>query len=231
MDPQPRTINQWLIYMMPGLSQTVRNKLLAIEGPINKRGPVLSLPPHLKEKLPPDYPDGRLPNAFIAFDLNLPLPIGSDGMEEFLTPTFGELAENALREFIDNEMKRRDEGNPAGSKEYVVNVEAKIKTDSPKGPMYSIQLLDNGRGMPKDLVEYILDHIKSQRGKPYQLPLNYRVEETGKLIGGYGIVMAVNYVLRLQGAFSVRAIEGKGTKIRFDVPIESLHNIRKYVPA
>lgn len=225
----PQTINQWLIHVVPGLSDGAKEKLKAVPGPVIKRGPVNFLPEHLRDQLPPEY-NGVIPNSFIAFDLQLPLPIPSDGIEEFLTPTFGELAENALREFMECERRSRAAGNPPGAKEHLLNIDAKIKTDSPV-PMYSIQLLDNGRGMPKDLVTYILDHIKQQRGKPYQLPLNYRVEESGKLIGGYGIVMAVNYVLRLHGAFSVRAIEGRGTKIRMDVPIEALHNIRKYIPA
>ncbi len=225
------TINQWLIHMMPGLSEPVKEKLKAIPGNVTKRGPVVDVPEHLREKLPAEY-DNKIPNAFIAFDLKLPVQIPGDGVEEFLTPTFGELAENALREFIENEKVLRSEGHPPGSKEFVVNVNAWLK-EPPEVPvpMYAIQLLDNGRGMPKDLVSYILKHIESQRGKPYQLPLNYRVEETGNLIGGYGIVMAVNYVLRLKGAFSVRAIEGRGTKIRMDLPVEAFGNIRQYIPA
>ena len=225
------TINQWLIHVMPGLSDPVKEKLKAIPGNVTKRGPIVEVPEHLKAKLPADY-DAKLPNAFIAFDLKLPMEIAPEGVEEFLTPTFGELAENAVREFIEGERILRKEGNPPGSKEFVVNVTAWMKTPPESSvPMYAIQLLDNGRGMPKDLVSYILTHIESQRGKAYQLPLNYRVEETGKLIGGYGIVMAVNYVLRLKGAFSVRAIEGRGTKIRMDIPVEALHNIRAFIPA
>ncbi len=225
----PQTINQWLTYMVPGLSETARAKLMSIPGPVERRGPVNEFPEHLRDILPPEY-NGVLPNSFISFKLELPLPVPAEGMEEFLTPTFGELAENALREFVAVDKINREKGLPGGSHEGVLSIDAKIKTDSAM-PMYSIQLLDNGRGMPKELVTYILEHIKSQRGKPYQLPLDYRCEESGKLIGGYGIVMAVNYVLRLHGAFSVRAIEGRGTKIRFDIPIESMHNIRKYIPA
>ena len=220
----PKTINEWLIASTPGIDDATKRRIKTAGDSPHDACVVNALPPHLVDALHPSL-KALPPSISIDLDLNLPLPAENPLVAEFFERVYAELIDNALREFITDATERAEKDE--SQREYQLHVTGFLK--GPSNNVFAVQLLDDGRGMPKQLVAYILRHIESQKDKPYKLPLDYRLQDGGH-IGGYGLVMAVNYVLRLKGAFSIRANTGRGTKIRFDVPIANFNDILTFIP-